>query len=356
MPACARKEIVRKGEPGIYHCSQRCVRQAWLLSNDSRTGLARTHRRDWVVERLMLLARCFMIDVCFYAIMSNHLHVVLRTHPDLANRLSDEEVARRWLRAYPGKWALDGVWVEPSQEKIDKLLKNPKRIAKLRRRLSNISWFMGALSEYIARRANREDGTDGRFFSDRFKCRECTNEAAVLICGMYVDLNQIRAGESLTPETSRLCSIWSRLQAELQQPSLAEPPLTPTSSSDAWLARLTLRPTDLGEVPSATQDRASDKGLLSMTLEAYAELLDYVGRQHREGKRGAIPAHLAPILERLGLKEQDLAETVHNFPNLFRRIAGHPKEMMMRAKQVGRKTFHGISAARKVFCDPVQTS
>ena len=52
MPACARREIVRQGEPGIYHAWSRCVRRAYLLGTDPLTGKDYNHRRDWVIERL----------------------------------------------------------------------------------------------------------------------------------------------------------------------------------------------------------------------------------------------------------------------------------------------------------------
>ena len=38
-----------------------------------------------------------------------------------------------------------------------------------------------------------------------------------------------------------------------------------------------------------------------MTRDQYLSLLDMVGRVVREDKRGAIPAELPPILERLGI-------------------------------------------------------
>ena len=35
--------------------------------------------------------------------MSNHLHQILRNRPDVCARWSDEEVAIRWLRVFPGR-------------------------------------------------------------------------------------------------------------------------------------------------------------------------------------------------------------------------------------------------------------
>jgi hypothetical protein len=36
------------------------------------------------------------LAVAGFAILDNHLHVLVRLDPELANRWSDEEVVRRW--------------------------------------------------------------------------------------------------------------------------------------------------------------------------------------------------------------------------------------------------------------------
>jgi hypothetical protein len=98
MASCARREIVRPGMAGIFHCWQRCVRRAYLLGKDPLTKKDHTHRREWFIQRLKLLVSCFAIDVAFEAILSNHFHLILRTNPRLVKRMGDWEVARRWLR------------------------------------------------------------------------------------------------------------------------------------------------------------------------------------------------------------------------------------------------------------------
>jgi hypothetical protein len=313
------------------------------LGKDPLTGNDYNHRRQWVEERLQLLVASFAIDVAFLGVMSNHLHLVLRTNPRLVKRMGNFEVARRWLRIYPGQRVLNGKWVEPTEKQVETFVQDQVKLAQIRRRLGNISWFMSALCEYIARRANFEDGCDGRFFSGRFACREVTSEGALLVCGIYVDLNQIRAGEAATPETSRHCSIWFRIQAQRGGCHKSQ------EKMDRWLAPLTLQADQLGDIASKSCFRASDKGLLNISLPDYLRILDWSGRQVRARKRGAIPADLEPILKRLQIEPDEFLDTVENFPRLFPRLAGNVEQILERARAVNRRWLHGVGPAERVF-------
>jgi hypothetical protein len=95
MPAYARRDIVDEDRVGVCHCIARSVRRAFLCGTDSYTGRDYGHRKAWVLERLRQLAGLFGVEVCDYAIMSNHLHIVLRNRPDVARQWSDLEVAIR---------------------------------------------------------------------------------------------------------------------------------------------------------------------------------------------------------------------------------------------------------------------
>ena len=96
-----RRQIVDPSVPGFYHCVSRCVRRAFLCGEDSYTGKSFEHRKAWVEERLLELARHFAVGVYTYAVMSNRLHGVLHVDPGTAAAWSPEEVARRWVGVFP---------------------------------------------------------------------------------------------------------------------------------------------------------------------------------------------------------------------------------------------------------------
>ena len=201
MASTSRRKLLGRARKAVFHCSTRCVRRAFLCGQDPLTGQDYSHRRDWIINREEQLAQLFTIEVEFRAEMSNHLHVMLRTRPEIAKRLRPREVARRWLTITKLAKCMSDEMPEPDEKKIDELAGNKTEIAELRKRLSSISWFMGILCENIARRANREDGTPGRFWESRFRCREGADVSGILLCAIYVDLNPIRAGEADSPET-----------------------------------------------------------------------------------------------------------------------------------------------------------
>jgi hypothetical protein len=76
MPQSRKSQISLLDTP-YYHCVSRCVRRSFLCGVDSYSGQSYEHRRGWVEDRLLFLASVLAIDVCAYAVMSNHVHVVV---------------------------------------------------------------------------------------------------------------------------------------------------------------------------------------------------------------------------------------------------------------------------------------
>ena len=149
MPTYARGQIVVEDQVGVYHCIARCVRRAFLCGVDPYTGQDFSHRKDWILDRMRELAGLFAIEVCGYSVMSNHLHLVLRNRPDVAEQWSDDEIALRWRRVFPPRDDATGEPVEPTEHDLAMLTANSERLLVLRKRLSNLSWFMRCLCEKI---------------------------------------------------------------------------------------------------------------------------------------------------------------------------------------------------------------
>ena len=224
----------------------------------------------------------------------------------------------------------DGSPENPSAAEIDALVKDAGRLEKIRRRLSDISWFMAMVAESIARRSNREDQVSGRFWQGRFRGVKLCDAAAILACLIYVDLNPIRAGLAQTPEASQYTSAKRRID---QQRGV-------DNHAADWLAGLKIDEMEFpGPMPARRSSRCSDKGLLPMSLAEYLTLLDWTGRQLAAGKTGSIPEHLAPILIRLGIDTDRWLNLCTRFGQLFYRVAGSRQSLFDEARQKGRRWY-----------------
>ena len=107
----ARYRLVDIATTPYYHCISRCVRRAFLCGKDRFTGRSFDHRKQWILDRVKHLSSLFAIDVCAYAIMSNHFHLVLYVDVKQANEWTRDEVIDRWMGLYkepPVDGALQG--------------------------------------------------------------------------------------------------------------------------------------------------------------------------------------------------------------------------------------------------------
>jgi hypothetical protein len=94
----ARKSLICLHDTPYYHVVSRCVRRAWLWGFDEYAGKDYSYRKTWVLDRLAELSGVFTIDICAYAVMSNHYHLVLHIDQARGRRLAAEEVVERWTR------------------------------------------------------------------------------------------------------------------------------------------------------------------------------------------------------------------------------------------------------------------
>ena len=266
-----------------YHCISRCVRRAFLCGQDRFTGKSFNHRKPWLVKRIKHLSCVFAIDITAYAVMSNHYHLVLHVDLQRSRLWSVDEVIDRWLTLYKGPELVQrhhkGEQLLPLEQ--NKVLE----IAQIwRNRLSSISWFMACLNEFIARKANAEDGCKGRFWEGRFKSKALLDATALLSTMAYVDLNPIRAGIANNLKDSSFTSIQDRIREVAEKPLKDKPALMAFSES-----------------------KSHDEPVKAIPyhLKDYIELVDWTGRIIMKDKRGFIPSTEPRILKILNLKTQD---------------------------------------------------
>ena len=357
--ATARRLLVNPAEGGVFHCISRCVRRAYLCGWDSQTQRSFEHRREWVRDRVKELAGVFGVHVFSYTVMHNHLHVILSTDPRLVGGWTDEEVAQRWLRIFPGPGGRRGH--PPEAAAVAAFCREPERVARVRERLADVSWFMRCLNEPIARRANREDDCTGRFWEGRFKCQRLDDSGALLACMAYVDLNPVRAGLAATPEASEFTSAQDRSAAHRARRQLALDPAAETAPNAAQEALREQARTEsqrdhwLVAFPAANTPVTIDDPrtwLYAFNTEDYLQLLDQTGRQIRTGKRGHISDDLRPILERLDLDAEAWVDTIARYGSLFHRLTGklHALRAWARAKNLA--WLHGHRGARQLYATP----
>lgn len=188
------------------------------------------------------------------------------------------------------------------------------------------------MSQKIGSRANKDDNEIGKFWQSRFKGVRLLDEASILACAAYVDLNPIRAAIAENLESSSYTSAQQRV-LELQ----AKGKNTKRSKGDSKIKgglkpiAGSLCPVGLTEEKSGTGAcvhtegrRASDKGFLPISTCEYLELLDWTARQLRKNKRGSTPKCAAPLFERLGIDERSWIELTRDFGRLFSTVAGKP--------------------------------
>ncbi|WP_339670371.1 transposase [Dasania marina] len=314
-----RKELVSLDVTPYYHCTSRCVRRAFLCGTDTFTGKCYEHRRQWVEDRILLLASVFTIDICAYAVMSNHHHVVLHINKQQSQQLRDKAICQRWHQLYQGT-LLTQRYAKGDRLNNAELAAVNTKLQLWRKQLCDISWFMRALNEPIARQANTEDKCTGRFWESRFKSQALLDDKALLSCMAYVDLNPIRAKLAKTPEYSSYTSIKKRINAIKQQ-----------RCQPKALARFIGNPRE--PMPQG----------IPFHLKDYIELVDWTGRIIRNNKRGTINQQLPPILERLAIEPQQWLTLSTQFESRFKSLVGAKQKLKEIAKVFGYQRTPGLA-------------
>ncbi|EAQ66786.1 hypothetical protein MED121_12700 [Marinomonas sp. MED121] len=320
-----RKSLISLQDTPYYHCVSRCVRRAFLCGEDKFTGQSYEHRRGWVEDKMLALAKVFAIDVCAYAVMSNHTHLVLHVNEDEAINWDVKQVLERWHQLHKGTQFTDKYLRDEALAEFE-LASVYESCEKYRKRLMDISWFMRELNESVARMANNEDKCTGRFWEGRFKSQALLDEAALVACMAYVDLNPVRAKMELTPETSKHTSIKTRIE------------VAKTNQT---------QPKNL--FPFIGYEREDQPQGLPFKLTDYLELVDLTGRVIRSDKRGALDISLAPILQRINLTTEQWLEVSTGFEKHFTTAVGSERKLAKYCEHTHIKRRPNLAACRRLL-------
>ena len=311
-----RKALISLADTPYYHVTSRCVRRAFLCGLDHYSGRNYEHRRQWVVDRIRLLSSLFAIDVCAYAVMNNHYHLVLKLSPNQLEDQSDEQIMDRWCALFKGPLLIQ-------HYREGSVLSNAERttvsgiVNVWRKKLASISWFMRCLNQPIARQANLEDKCTGKFWESRFTSQALKTEEALLSCMAYVDLNPVRVGMATSPEASSYTSIQERVHPSFD---LKQAVHDQSRCGDLLEYKTPIKPLLHFEGDLANEMHTG----LFVSFHDYLELVDWTGRIIRNDKRGYIESRCRPILNRLQLSAEQWRlnttqfEAIH--PRRFNRV------------------------------------
>ncbi|RPA22393.1 transposase [Shewanella psychromarinicola] len=253
------------------------------------------------------------------------MHVVIKVDGDKAKIWSDKDVLMQWHKGFKGT-LLTQKFVKGEDLNEFELNTVNDCITQYRQRLVDISWFMRSLSEPIARMANKEDKCTGRFWEGRFKSQALLDEAAVLACMAYVDLNPIRAKMATTAETSDYTSIQRRIHSAIKGE----------------------QPKEL--LPFVGNERQDMPNGLMFSVKDYIVLVEDTGRIIREDKRGAISASSQHILNRLNIPAENWLKITTEFGSLFKGAVGALPALTEYCEHLERKRRQGASNCLRWLC------
>ena len=301
----ARNQQICIEETPYYHVVSRCVRRAFLCGKDQITGKSFEHRREWLIDRIKKVTSVFAIDVCSYAIMSNHFHIVLRVNS--TEQWNATQVLMTWCSLYSLPVLCDR-YLKGEISTEAELRRVNEYVAEYRTRLMSVSWYMKAINEYIARMANEEDKCTGHFWESRFKSQALLDERALLTCMAYVDLNPIRAAMCKDLKGSNFTSIKERIEHQ-----------------STWLSGFGKSDNDL-----------------PFYLSSYIDLVDETGRCLRDDKRGFISHKTAKTIDEIGINPDSWLDELKGFKSIGFSAVGTASQLKEFSEKTKRKWTLGI--------------
>ena len=193
-----RKLRLKNEGEGFYHVGTRCVGRAMMFNDDDKTH---------IVDQILRMAEFCGMEVNTYAVMDNHIHILLHVLPE--KELADDELTARIAALY-GRDKAEKLRVNWAAYRRDGGTVAMTRLGEERNaflhRMGDLSKYMKELKQWISRDYNRKAGRIGTLWEDRFWSNLLEDSGAVLTkVAYYIDCNAVRAGIVERPEDYKWC-------------------------------------------------------------------------------------------------------------------------------------------------------
>ncbi|MFW5996636.1 MAG: transposase [Lentisphaeria bacterium] len=149
--------------------------------------------KEQLFQLFQQLQRFYTVEIISVVVMSNHLHAVCCTYPELPD---SETVRKRYRAFYADKYP------EPDWS-------NPEIVSHYAQRMRDVSCLMKDVQQRFTHWFNKRTGRRGRLWADRFKSVVLEGDKALWECVKYIEMNPIRANICQDPGDYRF-STWGR--------------------------------------------------------------------------------------------------------------------------------------------------
>ncbi|NCD33086.1 MAG: transposase [Spartobacteria bacterium] len=194
-----RRKRIKRTSLAYYHCMSRIVGQSMLLGEEEKRHMCRLIRQ---VEGFT------GVHVLTYAVMTNHIHLLLE-EPERggAKKLSEEQLIARLEFLYSEDEVAEicGRWRAWASEGLTDLLREDKQRYLIR--MHDISEFMKQVKQRFSCWYNRQNERYGTLWDRRFKSVLVEDGAALRTMAAYIEMNPVRAGLVDDPKGYRFCGL-----------------------------------------------------------------------------------------------------------------------------------------------------
>jgi hypothetical protein len=308
MARIARSEVFDHNETNCIFTE--CTAAPGRLLGELRSPLSsdREERRVFIEDIIAVFRQYFAVELIAYTFDHKSIQQMLQPKPQLAQELSPEDVARRWLIICPSIRRHDAPFDRPSEKDICRLCEDPDRIDRIRQQLSDVAWWNRLLCQRIAQNFNKSDNLRGRFWEGRFHSTLLLDELSRQTCRTSIDnANQFVSTTVATVDNAAARTDW------------------PKNAKPIELATLT-------------------------THAEYLSLFEWT-RQTLTNKPvdAQLEATAVSILRKQGLTPSMWLPLVTNFRYHFSQIAGRLENMDRYVSRISRRKFFIRPQTRKVL-------